>query len=53
MSDSAYLVGAYLVRNSTDSGGSATVEDDAVSRVEETADCFGMNPPTEILPADC
>jgi hypothetical protein len=53
MSDSAYLVGAFLLRNRTDSGGRADVEDDAVSRLVETTRCFGMNPPAEILPVCC
>lgn len=50
MSDSTYLVGAFLVRKRTDSGGRAVVEDDAVSRVEETTKWSGINPATEILP---
>ena len=50
MSDSAYLVGAFLLRNNTDSGGIAAVDDDAVSRFVETTRCFGMKPPAEILP---
>lgn len=50
MSDSAYLIGAFLVRKRTDSGGTAAVEEDAVSRAEETTSCFGINPAAEILP---
>jgi hypothetical protein len=50
MSDSAYLVGAFLLRYSTVCGGTALDDDEAVSREEEITDCFGMNPATEILP---
>ncbi|TGO07923.1 hypothetical protein BTUL_0236g00030 [Botrytis tulipae] len=50
MSDSAYLVGAFLPRNNTASGGTALKEDDVVSRVEETTTLLGMKPAAEIRP---
>ncbi len=50
MSSSAYLVGAFLRRKRTASGGTALVEVDAVSRVDEYVKCLGMNPAADILP---
>lgn len=53
MSDSAYLVGAFLPRNRTASGAIAVVEDETVSRVEATITCFGMNPARDMRPEQC
>ena len=50
MSDSAYLVGALLLRKRTASGGAALVEVEVVSRFLETNKYFGMNPVAEMRP---
>ena len=52
MSDSAYLVGAFLPRKRTASGAIAVVDDETVSRVEATTACLGMNPAMDMRPVE-
>lgn len=52
ISDSAYLVGAFLPLKRTVSGAIAVVDDETVSRVEATTTCFGMNPAMDMRPVE-
>lgn len=52
MSCSANLVGAFFRRNRTDSGPAAVVDEDGVSRVEETIAALGIKPVDETRPVN-
>lgn len=43
-------MGAFLCRNSTDSGAIGVVDDEGVSRLEEIIVCLGMKPAADTRP---